>query len=238
MIISEKLGVIFVHIPRTGGWSMAYQLSKMAENDQDYSPVSRPESSYYPGLFRHASAAQIKASIDPDLWARCFKFAFVRNPWDRLASMHTYKCKHHGVMDPFADWLDAYGGEGPYMDFPEESRSQSDYLYDAEGKLLVDYVGRFETMTADVDAIMQRLQPSVSLHRHLNQSIRRNFRRLYDKTLLERANPLCLVDAERFGYTFGALSAVEIISDELNYQRGHWRKRFSLLKQRLRNRLP
>ncbi len=233
MIISEKLGVIFVHIPRTGGWSIAYQLSKMAENDQDYSPTSRPESSYYPGLFRHASAAQIKAAIDPDLWARCFKFAFVRNPWDRLASIYAYKLKNHGVNVSFGEWLESYGGQGPYMDFETEARTQRDFLHDAEGNLLVDYVGRFETLPADVDAIMDRLRPSETLHRHLNESVRRHFSRYYsDSGAIELASAICHIDANQFAYRLDSLCPYALIADEARYQWAALKRKISQLRRR------
>jgi hypothetical protein len=233
MIVSEKLGVIFVHIPRTGGWSIAYQLSKMAENDQDYSPTSRPESSYYPGLFRHASAAQIKEAIDPELWARCFKFAFVRNPWDRLASIYAYKKKHHGVEASFADWLASYGGEGPYMDFEREARTQREFLYDTDGNLLVDYVGRFETLPADVDAIMERLRPSETLHRHLNQSVRRHYSRMYkEQQAVGLASKLCRTDAAQFGYQLETHGRVACFADEAHYQLHAMLKRLKRLRNR------
>jgi hypothetical protein len=69
---------IFVHIPKTAGTTVLDFLG--AEHVFD----------------THAPAA-IYRQADPKLFERAFKFAFVRNPWDRFASAF-----HH--MKSGTDW--------------------------------------------------------------------------------------------------------------------------------------
>jgi chondroitin 4-sulfotransferase 11 len=74
MLISHGCKLIFVHIQKTGG-----------------DTVSRLLSDSVPDVFRfnakHGFA--VDAAQDLEYWNEYFKFAFVRNPWDRLVSWYS-----------------------------------------------------------------------------------------------------------------------------------------------------
>ena len=67
-MIVEKRKCIFIHIPKTGGTSIEYFFKKKG------------------GQRKHALPRKIKKEF-PSKWENYYKFAFVRNPWDRFVSL-------------------------------------------------------------------------------------------------------------------------------------------------------
>jgi chondroitin 4-sulfotransferase 11 len=74
MLVSNSYKLVFVHIQKTGGDT----ISKLLSNS-------------VPDIYRlntkHGFAAD--AAKDLEHWGEYFKFAFVRNPWDRLVSWYS-----------------------------------------------------------------------------------------------------------------------------------------------------
>ena len=100
---------------------------------------------------------------------------------------------------------------------------QSDMLYDETGRLLVDFVGKFETLQQDFDQVCQYLGFDESILPHVNSSdkksreLRRTLRNrlyrngenelssyvdFYDDETREFVTDLYRVDIENFGYSF------------------------------------
>ena len=73
-MVLDDLGLIFVHITRTGGTSIEVALA-----GQDWWQIS-PQT-------KHLSARQIRIQVGEEKWSDYFKFSIVRNPWDRVVSM-------------------------------------------------------------------------------------------------------------------------------------------------------
>ena len=117
----------------------------------------------------------------PDLWNK-FSFAFVRNPWDRLVS---YMCSL-----PVKVPLDQL-----------ELRPQVDFVFDEDGRPVVDFVGRFENLAEDFATICHLLDITTALP-HVNRSEHRNFREYYDDATRQFVADTYKEDIGRFGYTF------------------------------------
>ena len=74
MLVSHSRKLVFVHIQKTGGQTVSKVLKK------NISDVSRLKP-------KHAFAVQ--GMEDLEGWNEYFKFAFVRNPWDRMVSWYS-----------------------------------------------------------------------------------------------------------------------------------------------------
>src|SRR5881275_1899076 len=75
MLLSDSTKVLFVHIQKTGGETVGSILKKNV-------PDTRP----FGAKHDFASSGKLKLG---ETWDNYFKFAFVRNPWDRLVSWYS-----------------------------------------------------------------------------------------------------------------------------------------------------
>ena len=120
-------------------------------------------------------------------WTSKFAFAFVRNPWDRLVS---WVHRTSAITWP-PDRFDQLGLE-----------PQVDYILDENGKPLVNFIGRFESLADDFNTICGHLGIATPELHHLNRSEHRHYRECYDETAMQFVTDNYAEDIERFGYSF------------------------------------
>lgn len=80
---------------------------------------------------------------------------------------------------------------------------QSTWVFDLEGRKLVDEIGRFETLTQDFARIQNRLGLNFDLP-HRNGTQHSDYQLYYTAGAIERVRELWGWDVENFGYSFGA----------------------------------
>lgn len=201
-MISHQHECIFTHVPKTGGKAVQAVFGL---------PLRRKE---YDGRLGHIAEAFKHAPISlyrdrPEF--RYFKFAFVRNPWDRLVSAFFYLdaggCNEHDEKFR-AIHLARYGGDFTAFvrDLPRHLearhfRPQTDWLCDADDGLLPDFVGRFETIDRDFAIVANRLSIASRLP-VMNQSLHAPYREAYDAVSREIVAEVYRRDIEMFGYAF------------------------------------
>jgi Sulfotransferase family len=112
-----------------------------------------------------------------------FSFAFVRNPWDRLVS---YMCSL-----PVPVPIDQL-----------ELRPQVDFLLDADGEPMVDFIGRYETLAADFVTLCDKIDIPTPALPHVNRSQHRHYREYFNDAARQGVANLYKEDIERFGYEF------------------------------------
>jgi len=83
---------------------------------------------------------------------------------------------------------------------PSPGLLQSNYVYDADGQLLLDFVGRFENLSADIEKIKKQIDLEFELP-HLRRTKRRPLREAYTAKGMERVYQLWKPDFENFDYT-------------------------------------
>jgi len=138
-------------------------------------------------------------------WKRCllpeyYKFAVVRNPWDRFVSGWLY-CE--GTRDlPLRTVLRNL--PAIEHDYVHVTRLQRETLYDLAGYLIVDKLVRFENLQGDFNEVCDTIgKPRVVLPRLLANRDRlpyqEYFRDPVDRDLFLRHFAR---DADTFGYTF------------------------------------
>ncbi|MEO1188976.1 MAG: sulfotransferase family 2 domain-containing protein, partial [Pseudomonadota bacterium] len=137
---------IFVHIPKNAGNSVSQAIYGAPFLGHD------PLSHFY--------------AFDPIKAEQCFKFAFSRNPWDRLVSAYHYlkSSERHGIDRSFADeYLNDYAtfdefvaalGNRSVLLAWHHFRPQHEFVQIAEKRPL-DFIGKVETIASDFDLVAE-----------------------------------------------------------------------------------
>ena len=209
-MISHKYRCILIHIPRTGGSSIERWIG-----GGDWWSVS-PET-------KHLLASQAK-QVYSEYWDDYFKFAFVRNPWDRVVSCLHYSC-HFGIEAERTKKRIGWSQQEP-IDFSGYKRIfghpvtvEHDHRFYERSDLLsnhhrpnrvflniidepIDFVGRFETLKEDTQYIQERIGIEKPFNVHVQRSKRSNYERYCEDDTCEEVRQLYAGDIEAFGYKF------------------------------------
>ncbi len=163
MLLSLRYNFLFVHIAKTGGTSIRAALRPFKWKDPYRIPLflcSRISSLFHHRLAcklpRHAKIIAAYEMLPREFFNELFKFAFVRNPWDLQVSSyhHIQRERPHllkGIDDfeAFLRWkLNRSKRQYQYL-IDTSIELQSDYLIDLNGKIIVDFVGRYERLEED-----------------------------------------------------------------------------------------
>ena len=152
----------------------------------------------------HLAVREVRPHLPGDTWASYFKFAFVRNPFDRFVStcFFLYRREPDYVRDPTAHMKQALGIER----FRQRVLvvPQSSLLTDTDGALAPDYIGRFEDLQASFEKVCRRIGiPEVILEKK-NISEHSVFTQYYDEELKEMVTEFYRDDLRNFTYRFEA----------------------------------
>jgi hypothetical protein len=82
-----------------------------------------------------------------------------------------------------------------------EVKFQKDFIYSVDGELLINFVGRYETLDADFTTLCSRIGISTSLPK-LNISNTKPYQQFYTKETKELVERTFDVDIKLFGYNF------------------------------------
>jgi hypothetical protein len=214
--LSNRYNFLFVHIAKTGGTSMRTALRRLQYRDPLFWPqwlCSRIDHAtghrIAAKLPRHAPIVTAKEMLPHELFQRLFKFAFVRNPWDlQVSSWHHLQRERPHLLqgiDSFETFIDyKLDPERPAQFHLDVSiRAQRDYLVDLNDNVIVDFIGRYENLSADYHTIGQRLGVNLpALPEKRRASNREDYRTYYTDALAERVGQAFQRDIDTFGYTF------------------------------------
>jgi hypothetical protein len=199
MLLSVEHRFIFIHIYKTAGTSVTHALRPFT-SDSHWARAARLLHLRRTAIPDHVTARALRDLIDPALFEGCFKFAFVRNPWDWQVSLYHYMQQsqrhpqHHLVagktFDEYLQWRIA-----------SDRQLQKTFVTDESGKLIVDFVGRFETLTDDCAHIFERIGISTRLP-HRNRSRRGDYRRYYNTATRALVAEHFREDIDMFDYSF------------------------------------
>jgi len=200
-MISHAKKFIFVHIGKNGGRSIDSVLRRYAEK-----------------FITHQHILDIikDGSIDD-----YFKFAFVRNPWDRCVSRYHYvknksvrgKAYHNTTFRDFVfnknDRFKLSAGfirHSPRLVKVYEEKSpfeqQLDWISDENGKILADFIGRFENIQEDFDIVCDKIGIPREKLPHKNKSKHKHYTEYYDEETKEVVARRYVKDIEFFKYKF------------------------------------
>lgn len=206
MIVSALHKFIFAAIPKTGTHSVRRALREhMGANDLEQVGLFVQKKFPIPELAQlqhgHLSLQQIQPYLRPEEWQAFFKFAFVRNPFDRFISYCAFMTRAQGdfEQDP-KRVMRHFIANPPWAHILFQP--QHSFIIGKDGQLLTDQVGRVEEMQQSYDDIAARIGiPTASLER-VNTSSRKGYRDYYDRELIDGVAKLYARDLELFGYVF------------------------------------
>ena len=186
---------IFVHIPKTVGTNISKALfsSNFGHCTVDYYEIFSLEKFY-----------------------NYFKFAFVRNPWDRLLSAYKF-LKKGGMYSADKTWSDIHLSE--FENFEHFALSLKDlkkaseilrgirfipqykFICDHKLNIKLDFLGRFESINENFDLINSKLGLDAKL-KHLNKSNSMGFREYYSDEMSAIVAQVYREDVEIFDYKY------------------------------------
>jgi hypothetical protein len=152
----------------------------------------------------HMSVSDFKKVLHPDFFEGLFKFAIVRNPWDRAVSI--YHFNHSESFRESNPDLFEYVSTMNFEQFLESEYAsvglQQLPWITIDGEIAVDYVGRFEQLYETTIEIAQRTKtPQLSLA-HLNQTSHMSYQDYYTDYTRKIIAQKCEKDIDTFNYTF------------------------------------
>jgi hypothetical protein len=207
MIISHQHRFVFAAIPKTGTHSVRQALREhMSEEDLEQVGLFVNKRFPFEELAAikhgHITLEQIRPFLGEEAFASYFKFAFVRNPFDRFVSYCAFMTRADGAFLKNPQQVMRYILFQARPDQHILFQPQHTFVTGADGKLLADQIGRVEEMQASYDAICERIGiPSAQLGQ-VNSSRRGSYRDYYDQALIDGVAEYYRRDLELFGYGF------------------------------------
>ena len=176
-MINHKYKVIFVHVNKTGGVSIATTL-RMKQ------------------IYCHDPSSEINKQVGNNVWNDYFKFSFVRNPFDKIVSQYHFNRHLFGFKNStFKEYIKAWSEGKKISWFPQLN------LWYIDKKL--DFIGRFENLQEDFNVVCDKIGIPHKKLPHKNKSKHKHYTKYYDDETREIVAEKFAKDIEYFGYKFG-----------------------------------
>lgn len=213
-MISHKYKCIFVEVPKTGSTSVRAILGKAVRPHLNLWENKKLMENYWT---RHGGRKnrmlesfylllpkERRNEIGARQFESYFKFGFVRNPWDRVVSLYeraeALQLKERMTFEEFVDWIE-YSSSTCVHSSPH--RYQLDWFVDPNGKVLADFIGRFERLEEDWAFVAEKLRIAEKLPHSRANARARHYTEYYNERTRDVIGRKFKVDVERFDYVFG-----------------------------------
>jgi Sulfotransferase family len=215
MILSTGRHYVFIHIPKTGGTSLALALEQRAMKDDIMlgdTPKAKRRRRRVQGLqshgrlWKHSTMADIEGLVDKDVLTGLFAFTLVRNPWDRAVSYYHWlreQTFNHSAVRlsqtlSFAEFI-------THRQICESFRASpaGHYMQGSDTVEHCDAFIRIEHFEQDAAPLIDHLGFDLGLETKNTSKRNVDFRPYYTGNTAESIADCCAEDIERFGYDFG-----------------------------------
>lgn len=230
MIISHRHKFIFLKTRKTAGSSIECALSAICGRDDVLTPemavgeefrlgdLGPQNYKYFPPFyslewpnlisrfirtgkaplnhFSHMQGWRVKRRVSRTVWNSYYKFAFDRNPWDREVSWYSHLKMGGRRTGTFDEHL---------QQLPDANMNNHEF-YSIGGKVIVDFLGRYENLQQDMDKVMAELGvaslppvPVTNNHRRINQL---PYQDMYNEKTRDLIAMTYKREIDLLGYTF------------------------------------
>lgn len=208
MLISDSHKFIFLRMRKVASTSMQAILRPLCipEPTGTFSHAlsrARLEWDYHKYVFRaHENILAARRRMPVERFEDYFKFAFVRNPWERLVSEYEFiltrpehgRYKRVSGLNNFSEFI--------HMQIPRGDAYQLNMLCDRKDQLLMDFVGKLENLEQDwKTACTMGGIPYQPLPRK-NVTERKPFREYYDSDSIALVAKHWAQEIELFDYHY------------------------------------
>ncbi len=216
MILSRGRKYLFIHIPKTGGTSLALALEDRAMKD-DIMLGDTPKAVKRRGkvkgiatrgrLWKHSTLRDLDGLVRPEELDDLFIFTLVRNPWARVVSY--YHWLQQQSFDHPAVRIAKEKAFSPFLNDPLIGKSfrmspARSYVTDASGQERPTLFIRLEHFAEDVAPLEAHLGFKLELPKVNTTGQGADYRRFYDESDSNLLSRLCAEDIKRFDYRFDA----------------------------------
>ncbi|MCF6232693.1 MAG: sulfotransferase family protein [Rhodobacteraceae bacterium] len=214
MILSVGRKYVFIHIPKTGGTSLALALEARAMKDDIMlgdTPKAKKRRNRLKGirtrgrLWKHSTLSDIDGLVANSVLDDLFAFTLVRNPWDRAVSYY--------------HWLQTQGFDHPAVSLAQDrdftgfvtdpqtlssfrKSPAASYMRRAAGDEQCNAFIRIEHFEEDSAPLVKHLGFRLSLPISNVSERQQDYRTYYTDQSAESLGLACAVDIARFGYGF------------------------------------
>ncbi len=142
---------------------------------------------------QHSSAEYIKKMVGGDVFGRYFKFCFERNPYDRAISLYYWRTRAFTEKPDINQYVQQL-----------TSKDLSNWvLYTINGNVVVDYVGQYHSLHADIAHLSEVLKVAIADLPRTKTNTRKNYLH-YSQVLNKRTRVhienICSEEIEKFRY--------------------------------------
>lgn len=207
MVISKKHKFIFIHIPKNAGTSIASSLTDLIKENKHWAVSNSTKHQNLRDLILIKENSSIYDKIFKDSsFLDYYKFAIVRNPYDRMISLYNYLKKYEvrkeiHTVDNFETFINLLKQNDSWVSKLHSTKLQLSYLLDSNDNIAVDYIGRYEDLNNSIKEIEEKLLIEIPLKR-LNYSSKKSFdfNEYYNKSTMQIVNDKFKEDFEVFNY--------------------------------------
>lgn len=206
---------IYVHIPKCAGTSIEISLLPIVTGRASFQELSEEERSRFwlPGRkgLQHSKIRGYARRFQLDQY---YRFAFVRNPWDRAISQIDYLRSRVGEWvfpgHTFKEQVKSYCQTTRNVWGHDLRACQRDYVTDSSGKLQIDFIGRFESLADDFNTVCRAIgiEEPPQLPHAFNSNRNRHYSEYYDDESADWIRQRFQKDLECFGYEFERVAKV------------------------------
>ncbi len=205
--------VLFIWVPKCAGTSIYTTLVEHGCSEKRWEKPLAPFCNRGMVTFGHVGIEQLVSAgvVSPKYLQRAFKFAFVRNPFDRIVSLFYYLKKTRFNPLPASMSFEEFCQVLKRGDYPpvglynhrglNQCNPMVRWLYDERGQLMADFVGRYETIEEDFQKLCSRIGIRSRLPHH-NTTEHPPYKDHYSDQTRNIIEQVYREDLERFGYSF------------------------------------